>query len=306
MLKLRPLMAFHALMLTGTVTGAARRLGLSQPAISALVANLEQTLGVKLFIRENNRLIPTEEARYFKESVGAVLDRLAGIEQLATDLRGANVGALRIAALPMLSLRFLPRVTAEFLETHPDVHITLQARSSPTVSNLVAAQQFDLGFSETPHHPSWVDAEPFSLRCVCLVHRTHPLAGKAAISPSDLDGVPLAAAPADHPRTRKLLSLMEEAGATANLKIETPLFASMCAFVAAGSAVAVVDPITAADCGGPDTVALPFDPPLHADFSILFPRGRSRSLVTEQFLLLVRHRLREFTADASAKAPSQA
>ena len=106
MLNIRQLRAFAAVMLAGSVTGAATRLRISQPAISALIAGLERDLGFSLFLRDRNRLQPTSEAASFYRSVAAVLERLDGLERLATDIRQADEGTLRIAALPMLALEF--------------------------------------------------------------------------------------------------------------------------------------------------------------------------------------------------------
>src|SRR5256885_16706891 len=61
-MNFKQLEAFQAIMLSGSTTGAAERLGLSQPGISRLLAQLEQDLGLRLFIREKGRLVPTQEA----------------------------------------------------------------------------------------------------------------------------------------------------------------------------------------------------------------------------------------------------
>ncbi|MGD9944176.1 MAG: LysR substrate-binding domain-containing protein [Burkholderiaceae bacterium] len=287
MLKIRQLEAFHAVMVAGTVTAAAARLRLSQPAISALIAGLEQRLGFSLFVREKSRLQPTDEARYFHGAVVAALEGLAGVEQLATDIRTTNAGTLRVAALPMLALEFLPRVAAHMLKQHPGLNVTLQARSSPTVVNLVTTQQFDIGFSETAYDPGWVDAQKLRLRCVCAMPADHELARKLFVTPADLSGLPSIAAPRDHFRTQRLQELFAEHEATLSIRIETPLFASMCAFVIEGAGYAIVDPVTAHNFSGQGLVARRFEPAFFADFAMLFPASKPRSLVTQAFADLV-------------------
>ena len=65
MVTLRQIEAFRGVMVTGTVTQAARMLEVSQPAVSRMISYLEREIGFKLFIRANRQLIPTDEGRAF-------------------------------------------------------------------------------------------------------------------------------------------------------------------------------------------------------------------------------------------------
>lgn len=294
MLKVRQLQAFHAVMIAGTVTGAALRLRISQPAISSLIADLESDLGFDLFLREKGRLQPTGEAGYFHGAVVAALEGLKSIEQLAADIRDAKVGTLRVAALPMLALEFLPQVTARFLDNHPGVNVTLQARSSKTVVDLITTQQFDIGFAETPYDPGWIDAEKLSLRCVCVLPDNHPLASKEVINPVDLSGLPIVTSPRDHIRTQRLQELFLEHDAALSIRVETPLFASMCACVTAGAGYSIVDPITAHGYAGTGLVVRRFEPSFSNDFAMLFPASKPRSMITQMFSKHVRESLKAY------------
>lgn len=287
MIKVRQLEAFNAVMLAGTVTGAAARLRISQPAISELIATLEEQLGFDLFFREKNRLQPTDEARYFHGAVASALESLGGLDQLALDIRDANAGTLRVAALPMLALDFLPRLAARFMREHPDVKVVLQARSSPTVVGLVSTQQFDIGFAEGDCDPAWVRAQRMRLRCVCVLPQGHALADRTVLRPEDLSGLPLVSAPRDHIRTARLQEIFAERGCSMALKAETPLFASMCAFVCAGHGYGIVDPLTARRYAGEGLVAREFEPAFFTDFAMMFPAGKPRSLVADRFAKLV-------------------
>ncbi|NYT36277.1 LysR family transcriptional regulator [Allopusillimonas soli] len=296
MLKVRQLKAFHALMITGTVTDAAARMRISQPAISTLIASLERDIGFNLFMREKNRLRPTDEARYFHEAVIAAIDRLDSVERLAVDIRESHAGSLRIAALPMLALDFLPRVLAQFLNNHPQVSVVLQARSSPTVAKLIATQQFDLGFSELPFESNWVDAEILAVRCVCVLPIGHPLSNKKVISPVDLKDQPLITAPREHVRTQRLMEVFSNYGITPTIRVETPLFASMCAFVIAGGGIGIVDPITAQNFSEHGLIVLPFEPALFSEFGILFPSSKPRTLIAQKFAALARETILQYTS----------
>ncbi|WP_233235069.1 LysR substrate-binding domain-containing protein [Bordetella sp. LUAb4] len=294
MLNIRQLRAFAAVMLAGSVTGAATRLRISQPAISALIAGLERDLGFNLFVRDRNRLQATSEATSFYRSVSAVLERLDGLERLATDIRQADEGTLRIAALPMLALEFLPKVAAGFLARHPNVRMVLQAHSSPTVASLMAMQQFDLGFSESAYDEGWINAKRLRVRCVCVLPIGHPLAAKAVLTPADLDDLPIVTAPADHLRTQHLAEVFQACGARLNVRVETPLFASMCAFVSQGAGYALVDAITASGVHGGGLVTRPFEPPFYNDFALLYPASKPVSRIADAFMQEVLAELARF------------
>jgi len=294
MLNIRQLRAFAAVMLAGSVTGAATRLRISQPAISALIAGLQRDLGFNLFVRDRNRLQATSEATSFYRSVSAVLERLDGLERLATDIRQADKGTLRIAALPMLALEFLPKVAARFLARHPNVRMILQAHSSPTVASLMAMQQFDLGFSESAYDEGWINAQRLRVRCVCVLPIGHPLAAKEVLTPAELDDLPIVTAPADHLRTQHLAEVFQACGARLNVRVETPLFASMCAFVSQGAGYALVDAITAGGAHGGGLVTRPFEPPFYNDFAVLYPASKPVSRIADAFMREVMAELAEF------------
>src|SRR5262252_10321550 len=78
-MKLAYLQALRAVMESGTVTGAAARLGRTQPQVSRLIGDLEQDLRLKLFSREKKRLVPTEEGRAFYTQALLVLEQVDGI-----------------------------------------------------------------------------------------------------------------------------------------------------------------------------------------------------------------------------------
>jgi DNA-binding transcriptional LysR family regulator len=284
MLNIRQLRAFAAVMLAGSVTGAATRLRITQPAISALIAGLERDLGFNLFVRDSNRLQATSEATAFYRSVSAVLENLDSLERLATDIRHADEGTLRVAALPMLALEFLPKVAAGFLARHPNVRMILQTHSSPTVASLMAMQQYDLGFSESAYDEGWINAEQLRVRCVCVLPIGHPLADRAVLTPADLDDLPIVTAPADHLRTQHLAEVFQASGAHLNVRVETPLFASMCAFVSQGAGYALVDAITAGGVHGGGLVTRPFEPAFYNDFAVLYPASKPVSRIADAFM----------------------
>ena len=84
--KLRQMEVFRAVMLTGSMNGAAKLLFVSQPAVSRLIAHAEQSLGLQLFARDKGKLTPTPEAQRLFEEVGPLFEEALRIDELARDL----------------------------------------------------------------------------------------------------------------------------------------------------------------------------------------------------------------------------
>ena len=146
-ISLRQIEAFNAVMEAGSVTGAAEMMHVTQPAVSRLIRDLQFNVGFPLFERAKGRIMPTIEAKALFEEVRRSYVGLEKIVSAASEIRNFRAGYLQIAALPAMSLRFLPRVITAFSDANPGINISLHVRSSVRVSEWVASQQIDAGFA---------------------------------------------------------------------------------------------------------------------------------------------------------------
>jgi DNA-binding transcriptional LysR family regulator len=109
----------------GTVSKAAVRLHVAQPALSRQIANLEQELGVRLFDRVGRRLMLTGEGEELLEDCRHLLSSADSLRERARQLAGGETGTLKVAASP----QFIEGVMAGFLhryrERYPNVHVTV-------------------------------------------------------------------------------------------------------------------------------------------------------------------------------------
>lgn len=155
---------------------------LSQPAVSKLVAGLEQDTGLALFRRERRRLVPTEEGMILHRQAQDIFARLHDIGRLSEELRNLASGRLNVVTMMALGRTFLPDAMSSFLRERPAVMASLHIRSSRTVVDQIVAQQADLGFTMLPvEHPA------VSARLLCRLRGSascHPATGCAAAAPS--------------------------------------------------------------------------------------------------------------------------
>src|SRR5258705_4126412 len=110
-MDVRVLEAFRAVVDHRSVTSAAASLGLTQPAVSAQIARLEQELGFLLFDRGNGRLKPTPEGLLFYAEADKALNGIERLAQAAEQIRTAQMGRLVIAAHPSAAISLLPPLT---------------------------------------------------------------------------------------------------------------------------------------------------------------------------------------------------
>src|SRR6056297_1195030 len=148
-ITLRELEVLQALVRAGTAMSAARRLGISQSAVSRRLAQLEDRLGTKLFLRLSGRLVPTVEALSINEQLDPVFDALAHIASRMDRSTQAHTGALTIAAPPTIAHRFLPSRIAEFKKSNPDLHITFEVIASDALVTGIAEHRFDVALSDS-------------------------------------------------------------------------------------------------------------------------------------------------------------
>lgn len=300
-MNVRQLECFRAVMVTGTMTRAAAILGISQPAVSNLIAGLEHEIGFALFKRRKGRLSPTPEASYLYDEVERTLGSFDRFTQTARQIRTRSVGSLVIASYPGIAINFLPMVASEFMAGRPNVRVRLLSRSSHVVRELIPAQQFDIGIAELPIDHPGVTTEPFTFECLCALPSGHALTARDVITPEDLDGVPFAALFREHMTYFQLARLFAEHKARWNVVAETQFFASCCAFAAFGACAAIVDPYTADFYASARGVALRrFDPPVIYEIGLLTPVGRVRSRLADAFIDVLKEKIGPYLRPASA------
>jgi len=303
-MNLRQLEAFHEIMLTGTVSGAARNLGRTQPAISAQIAALEEQLGYKLFERRGGRLHPIPEAHYVFEEAREIFDRFGKLQRTMSAVRTLERGTIRIVSMLGPSLFFLPRLVSRFLKDRPEMTITMLTRSSLEVQAAIASQQYDFGIMDLGIEGAMTDSPlistvPSCYECVCALPAQDPLAERNEITPQDLAGKPLGALFQGHALHRSLQQTFETAGIDFRLSFESQMFVPHFTLVEDGALYSIVDPISAASYktyrGPRSGIAFrPFRPSIPFEFGVVTPTYRPRSRLTEAFLAAVTGEIEDF------------
>jgi Transcriptional regulator len=155
---LNALKAFEAAARSESLTRAAEELCVTQGAVSQQVKALEATLGIKLFVRERQRLVITEAGREYLAVVRDALDRIAvGTERL---VQRQTSGVLTVSTSPDFAAKWLVHRLGRFAEAHPDVDL----RVSATMHHVDFARRkstlpFDMEMAIGPGSPSCAFAQ---------------------------------------------------------------------------------------------------------------------------------------------------
>ncbi|GGF77323.1 transcriptional regulator [Azorhizobium oxalatiphilum] len=268
---------FHAVVATGSVTAASRRLNLSQPAVSRRLADLERSLGFALFLREGKRLIITPEGTAFHDELTVSYVGLERLAKVARDIRELRRGHLRVAAIPAMCFGPVPQAIARFMQEHPQTKITFEVHASARILDGLAAGLFDVGVTQMPAAFSSLTVEyTYYAPCLCVMPVGHPLSAKSAVTLQDLASYPLISLPHDTEVGHALMRRFEAFGQVTP-RAEALTSMAACALVAAGAGVTLCDPFTASSFGEGRLITRPFQPAIDFSFRVLRPERRVAS-----------------------------
>ena len=282
-MTLQSLQALRAVMETGSVTEAARRLYRTQPQISRLIASLEGEIGFRLFLRDRRRLMPTQEGSLFYNNVRRILSGFDDISKIAEDIRSHKEARLRMVSQPFLAQAVLPEAFAAFAKAHPGLCFSLEIRSRGDVGSWIAGHQFDLGVVALPIDVPGVRGRPFaSVPVLAGLPPAHPLTRNKRLKAEDFVGQPFIAL---RPYTL-LRHLVDEVFSELNLPLtiraETSSGLSACQMVMKGIGITLADALVAR-CLPPGEIELrEWDPGLSLTYGFLYSKAHPPlSLVLE-------------------------
>lgn len=143
--KYRQLKAFAMVVECGSFRGAADRLAITQPSLSALVKELETDIGVRLFERTTRRCELTDAGRAFHEDMHGALRQLEDAYRYVKDVGQGVRGSLSLAALPSLAAGVVTRTLGDFRRGHPAVRVHLTEGKNDEILAAVRRGAADIG-----------------------------------------------------------------------------------------------------------------------------------------------------------------
>lgn len=143
-MRLRHIEVFYAVYRTGSVTGAALELNVSQPSVSKVLRHAEDQLGFPLFRRSKGRLDATEAAHELFAEVDEVYRKVRALRRTAKNIGSRREGHIRLGLLPSLGLGVIPEAIASLREENPEVSFELDTLHSRDIASALNERACDL------------------------------------------------------------------------------------------------------------------------------------------------------------------
>lgn len=168
-MKLKHIEVFNAIMVSGTVSGAARLLNVTQPAITQTLKHAELHLGFPLFSRVRNRLVPTREGLALHPEIERLFSQLEAVQSLARNLNKDTKTAINILIVPSLTTLLLPMALTYFRKKYPTVPINVRTLHSRDIATAIALREADVGIVyESLPHPALIEMPVALGSLVCV------------------------------------------------------------------------------------------------------------------------------------------
>lgn len=239
--SIRDLEVLRAVIQHGGVTNAARQLGISQPAVSRTLSQIEERSGRTFFGREGAQLVPTAEALQLFAASTEVFDGLAAIEEFRW--LEPQQERLSIATAPTIGHCLLPSLVATFAKTHPHVSISIDIRTTVDVLGMVASDAAQIGIAEVPEGDWNVRKQPFRRSYLAVaMPADHPWSSRLSIRADEIADQPLIVLLKRNPFRTMLDRLLWREGSLPNVVVETADALSAVDHVEQGLGLAIVNP----------------------------------------------------------------
>lgn len=285
-LNLRQLEAFAAVARHGSFTAAARQLGVSQPALTVQIRQLEEILTVRLLDRNTRSVKLTQVGRELAPVVERLLAEIHGIVESARDLSRKARGTVRVAALPSIAMTLLPRMLMRLRKHYPAISVVVREGIASEIVEWVRSEQVDLGIGSPEGGDAFVDFRLLFKDQMCVVLPPgSPLARKRRLTLRDLAGEPLVL-PGPGSSVRRLVDRSaREHGIELKAVYEACFLHSMAAMARVGLGAAVL-PSSAMDLNELSGLRVrPLgEPPLVREIGILQKHGQTLSPSAEGFV----------------------
>jgi LysR family transcriptional regulator, carnitine catabolism transcriptional activator len=305
--SLQQLSAFLHLARTGSFGEAARLHGVSQPALSRTIQQMEEVVGRRLFDRSTRSVELTATGRELRPIAERLVAEFGGaFGELARFVEGRR-GRVVVAALPSVAAALLPHAIARFRTTHPDVDILIRDSLSEGVVEAVAQGGADLGVTVRSSPAKGLSYRQLAADRFGLVCRPDdPLAGREAVPWSVFEARPFVAmAPASSVRAMTDAAFLQ-AGVLVAPLYECAFLGTTGSLVAAGLGITALPRLTLPLVGAAGLVWRPlFGPSLDRSIGVLTRVGRALPPAAEQFLAVLFDEARSHADERQASAAPQ-
>ncbi|QDL92421.1 LysR family transcriptional regulator [Paroceanicella profunda] len=246
-LTLRQIEAVRAVMMTGTIAGAAKLLHVSAPGISRLIKHIESGLGIRLFEKQAGLFVPAAEAQAVFDQINEVYLKIEGLDFALDNLRKGRDAELAFGSVPSIAQFMVSRAVVGLRRKYPELFIDLNIlKIEETVDYLLLGRGELVAMSYAFEHPLLEFVPLGAGVLVALVPQAHPLARQREVSVHDLVHEPIIGVDPADPYGAIMARPFVEAGLTLNQVIRARFAQTVVSLVRHGLGVTVIDEFSVA------------------------------------------------------------
>lgn len=291
---------FSAVMSTGSATAAAALLHTSQPTISRELSRFEKLTGLVLFERGGGKLAPTEQALMLYDEVQRSYVGLQRIASTADAIRNHRQWQLSVACLPAFSHHVLPQACRRLQLRHPGIQVSITPLEAPGLQEALSAQRYHLGLTEDVEPPPGTSGEILlQADLVGVLPDGHPLCRRSVLAAADFEQVEFVCLAPEDPYRLKTDRWLRDAGITRRMAVETHSAGAVCATVALGAGIAIVNPLTALEYAARGVQIRPLAFSIPYTVSLVTPSHRPASAGVLRCVEILREVCRDMAARLS-------
>ena len=277
-LTLRQIEVIRAVMLTGTIGGAAELLHVSAPGISRLVKHTEATLGLRLFERRAGLFVPSSEAASVFEQIRRVYRGVENLNETVAALRKGEGARLSFASAPSIAQFIAARALQHIRAKFPDLFVDLNILQIEETTDYLLLEKGEFVIMSSPVESAAIENDALATgSLVAIVPEGHRLAERGSVSVHDLASEPLIGVDPDDPYGQILQRPFLDAGIVPHHAMRGRFAQTVVSLVRHGLGVALIDEFSVAEIYMPGLVRVPLAEPSGITAWVARKKGRQPS-----------------------------
>ncbi|MCZ8181693.1 MAG: LysR family transcriptional regulator [Beijerinckiaceae bacterium] len=298
MLTLRQIEVLRAVMVAGSVSGAARLLGVSAPGISRLMKYTERSVGLRLFDRSQGRFVPTTEAKDIFEQVNSVYKRVDDLQSMIGRMRNGDPFELKIGSVPSICNVMVPRAIGTLRRSFPSLRIDINVLKLEEAIDYILLGKGELVAMSYKLDNNAIEFIPLAKgQLFCIVPAGHVLAKREVISAAEMVKHPLIGIDPNDPYGGIMARIFARHGLDYDIAIRARFGTTVCSLVQAGLGIAMIDQFTVAQGDMPGLRILRIDEPTEFQTYIAKRRDIALSTYAESFVRALRNVMNQVIAE---------
>ncbi len=293
-ITLRQVEVIRAVMLRGTINGAAELLGVSAPGISRLVKHTEEMLGLRLFERKAGLFVPSVEASKVFEQIREVYRGVENLQDALVSLKKGEEVQLAFASAPSVAQFIAARAMRSIRGRYPDLYIDLNILKIEETAEYLLLDRGEFVIMSSPVQNPGISSERLAHgRVIAILPEGHPLAEKEVVSVTDLVREPMIGIDPSDPYGKIVTQPFREAGLDLRHTMRGRFAQTIVSFVRHGLGVAVIDEFSVAEVYLPGIVRRPLKETAYIDIYAVTKKGRTLSSFAEYAIQQFRKELND-------------